>query len=328
MLLIKNARRMMSSNKHVPLLLERLQAVNEACEKKEEIIKIQGEYMQENENRILELENEIRDKDDLIFELNTAVQDQRDRLEGKYGTDNSRITSFDSKLNDSRTSRIKKVNQAEASFHNDDDIDHIEELREDVQKALKQYEILEFQKDDLEDNYKKELQSNKELRSEIANMEEVITDQDNQIKKMREKLLMNNREQKRNEIIDKNKALMQYRLGSKYNETQSELDLSANISKQIIRENYKDGKIGKRDTRTEEVNINEDVIKDVLNQSYQIISSGRKDRSLSPLALRSRKAQNSGGSTTAEGDSHYKAPRSRRFGSIGNNLSHELFFQI
>jgi hypothetical protein len=53
----------MSTNRQIPILIERLQHLSEACIKKEELIKTQGEYMQESENQIYELQLELQEKD-------------------------------------------------------------------------------------------------------------------------------------------------------------------------------------------------------------------------------------------------------------------------
>lgn len=142
------------------------------------------------------------------------------------------------------------------------------------------------------------------------NMEQVITDQNYTIEKLKSDLKQN----KRNEIIDKNMEMMRLNIGSGFNnETQSEIDMSMNISRQFNLQNFKD--------EIEETGlvegIDDDTIIDVLNVSYQVLNSGSKGIQKPPLLSRSRNNKNSG-STTAEDDSQYKSKGNRIFKSIGN----------
>lgn len=173
---------------------------------------------------------------------------------------------------------------------------------------MKEYKIIEKQKDEQEKKYYQQLDTNDELMKEIMNMEQVITDQDEQIKNMRKKLNSKLQDQRRNQTIDRNMELMKLRLVPGYNNvTQSELEMSANISRRINLQNFKGGR--------EKINliedINEDAITDVLNLSYQVLNSGTKGMNPSPLLARSRNGKNSG--STTEDDSHYKSNGNRVF---------------
>ena len=77
--------------RQIPILIERLQHLSEACIKKEELIKTQGEYMQESESQIYELQLELQEKDCLIRELNSTISEQREYLDNKYLGENSQI---------------------------------------------------------------------------------------------------------------------------------------------------------------------------------------------------------------------------------------------
>lgn len=112
----------------LPLLIERLQCLSEACIKKEEMIKTTGEYMQDSENQIYELKEELREKEDLIRQLNFTVSEQREKLDSRY---DASITSFDSK-NDSRIAGRGRNTAGDTSFHNDGDIETIQELNDDI----------------------------------------------------------------------------------------------------------------------------------------------------------------------------------------------------
>jgi len=101
--------------------------------------------MQESENQIFDLKQELAQKDSLIKDLNKTISDQREKLDSKY-LDSSNI-SFDSKLNDSRLASIKGKN-GETSFHNEADLETIKELKDDIGQLLKEYKILEKQKDE------------------------------------------------------------------------------------------------------------------------------------------------------------------------------------
>ena len=105
----KERRRNDEYKEQIPILIERLQHLSEACIKKEELIETQGEYMQQMEGQIYDLQNEMSDKDRLIRELNRTISEQREYLDKQYTHDNSReFGSSDSQLNGSERRLSRK----------------------------------------------------------------------------------------------------------------------------------------------------------------------------------------------------------------------------
>jgi hypothetical protein len=170
-------------------------------------------------------------------------------------------------------------------------------------------------------------------------MEEVITDQDTQIKNMREKLQSQIKEIKTNEIIGKQMNMINSRLNPAYDEVESELNKSANISRQINLENFKDGKIGNRVLKSANKKVDIKALRNALDLSYTIVHpdedkreqsmiedkiAARKrgispfmgSRNLTPLIPRTKEGKNSD-STTAEGESNIKSRRLARLNSTG-----------
>jgi len=226
-------------------------------------------------------------------------------------------------MNDSRVLSRKSKN-GETSFHNEADFETIQELKDDIGQLLNEYKIVEKQKDEFSDKYDQQVKVNKELLNDIANMEIVITDQNNQIKNMREKLKLNFKEQKRNELLVRNfgKLKQSYETSAdeNHNENLNDLNVNANISRQVDLNGFKDDK-GKEEFSYE--HIDEETINDALNLSYQVLNPGLISQDISPLISRSRKKKDSG-STTAEGDSQPKAWGNRVYGSIDDFAKSKL----
>lgn len=237
--------------KQLPILIDRLQHLSEACIKKEELIKTQGEYMQQSESQIYELQVEVREKEILVRELNNTILEQREYLDSKYTNDNSMsMASFDSKMDNSNVRRKKKNYKDDVNTQSEADADTIEGLKEDIKQLLKEYKLIERQKDDTERKYQDVLVRNEDLVNEVMNMEEIITDQDTQIKNMREKLQSQIHEIKTHEIIGKQMNIINSRLNPAFDDFDNELNKSANISRQINLENFKEGRIGNRQPKT------------------------------------------------------------------------------
>jgi chromosome segregation ATPase len=255
---------MMSTNRQIPILIERLQHLSEACIKKEELIKTQGEYMQESENQIYELQLELQEKDWLIRELNTTISEQREYLDNKYLGENSQIdNSWDFSLDNQR---ITSKNKNKLSIIINDDKETIEELREDIKQLLKEYKLIEKQKDEMEEKLTKK---NNELIMELTNMEKVIEDQDIQIMNMRERLQNQMKELAQSQALSKNLNIIQSQFEKNLDVTDTELDRSANISQQINLENFKAGRIGGR-LQNNKNKIDKKALNDVLNLSFQV----------------------------------------------------------
>lgn len=308
----------------LPILIERLQYLSEACIKKEELIKTQGEYMQTSENEIYELQIECRQKDALIRELNKTIIEQRDYLE-KHTHDNSfSAGSFDSKLDASTTSKRRRRNNTHQSqSQRDEDFETIEGLKDDIKQLLKEYKLVERQKDDLETKYHDQCKKNDELVREILNMEKVIEDQDTQIVGMRDKLQSQLKEMTHSQAYVQHINMLKEQLNPALDYTDTDLNKSANISQQIALDNFKAGKIGPRNLKP--ARVSRRALKNALNLSYQIINNegDRKEQSfieekialrkargmspfgvthdLNPLMPRNREANNT--DSTAEGDS-------------------------
>ena len=132
-------------------------------------------------------------------------------------------------------------------------------------------------------------------------------------------------------------------------EFETDLNKSANISRQINLENFKEGRIGPREEKQGKKNkIDKKALKDALNLSYQVIypEGDRKEQSIieeratlrksrgispfgigrevSPLVARNRGGKNSD-STTADNDSKPKPLRLHRLYSNGTELAFYTF---
>jgi chromosome segregation ATPase len=283
--------------------------------------------MQSLENQVYELQNEVREKEQLIRELNNTILEQRDYLDSKYTHDNSQsMNSFDSKSDGSAILKRKRKYKDPSAKQSEEDAETIEGLKEDIKQLLKEYKLMEKQKEDVDVKYDDLLQKNEELARELVNMEQVIEDQDTQIMNMREKLQSQMKEMKHIEVYHKQINMMNNHLGSALDVTDTDLNKSANISQQINLENFKAGRIGGREPKDGKRKIDKKALKDVLNLSYQLINpegdrreqsfieeriSMRKARGMSPfgltrdvspLVMRNKEAKNTD-STTAEGDS-------------------------
>lgn len=152
-------------------------------------------------------------------------------------------------------------------------------------------------------------------------MERIIEDQDTQIANMRDKLQSKLIEDKQQNFIDKQMATLKSNMNLGLDYTETDIDRSANISRQINLENYKAGKIGPREQkRRNRRKVNKMALQDALNLSYQIISQddtrreqsiiedkitmsrGKGMKYLTPLISKNKEGNRSD-STTAEGDS-------------------------
>lgn len=246
----------------------------------------------------------------MVFELSKTVSEQREKLDSKFF--DTSMTSFDSKMNDSRILSRKSKN-GETSFHHEGDVETIEELKDDIGQLLKEYKIVERQKEDYYGKYHKQVDLNTGLMKDISSMEVVITDQNEQIKNMREKLRGQFDEHKRNEILARNIGrLRNLNAGDEtMTEDQRALNASANISKQVDMEDL--NKID-ADRLDYEDHIDEEVINDALNLSYQVLNTGFGTKENQNLISRSRNKKNSG---STEDDSQQRSWGKRIFGSIG-----------
>lgn len=322
-------------------MVERLQNLNEACIKKEELIKTQGEYMQSIESQIYELQSEIRQKDQEVRKLNDTIQEQRDYLENRHSSAQF-LNSFDGKMEKNSGHKRNIRSQGGNSFHNSGDEETIEDLKEDIKQLLKEYKLIEKQKDDLEHKYEDTLQKNDELIREVMNMENIIDDQDAQIRNMREKLQQQEKELKMSQVYQKQMTMINRRFDSGVDSVY-DVNVSNNLSRQINLEDFREA----RDSGKAKFNpnfIDEKAIEDVLNVSYQIINpeGGRKEQSFIEEKLNLRKARgitpfrlfpqlppllprNKGNNTdsTADGDSKTsknKYSKHNRSNSIGKNI--------
>ena len=179
------------------------------------------------------------------------------------------MSSFDSKINLSTTKRKRKASTSENDNTNLEDKEKIEGLEQDITQLLKEYKLIEQQKDDFEQKYEEVCSKNDDLIKDIFNLEKVMEDQDSQIAMMREKLQDKFITDKQKDIMDKHMKEMTN--ASALDFTTTDLDKSTNISRQINLENYKAGKIGTRRIRnTKKVSPKD--LKDALNLSYQIIT--------------------------------------------------------
>ena len=278
--------------------------------------------MQQMENQIYELQNEMSDKDKLIRNLNQTIIEQRDYLEKEYSMDNSQsMSSFDSKVNMSAARRRRKASTKEDyKYKHEEDTETIEGLQQDIKQLLKEYKLIEQQKDDFEQKYEEVLSKNDDLIKDVFNLEKVMEDQDNQISMMREKLQSKFITDKQNDYVNKymDKHMKDINNASALDFTTTDLDKSANISRQINLENFKAGKIGTRRIRNSK-KVDPKDLKDALNLSYQIImqddtkreqsiieekltlSKVKGTKYLTPLIQRQKEGLNTD-STTAEKD--------------------------
>ena len=278
--------------------------------------------MQQMENQIYELQNEMSDKDKLIRNLNQTIIEQRDYLEKEYSMDNSQsMSSFDSKVNMSAAKRRRKASTKEDyKYKHEEDTETIEGLQQDIKQLLKEYKLIEQQKDDFEQKYEEVLSKNDDLIKDVFNLEKVMEDQDNQISMMREKLQSKFITDKQNDYVNKymDKHMKDINNASALDFTTTDLDKSANISRQINLENFKAGKIGTRRIRNSK-KVDPKDLKDALNLSYQIImqddtkreqsiieekltlSKVKGTKYLTPLIQRQKEGLNTD-STTAEKD--------------------------
>ena len=330
----------------LPILIERLQYLSEAWIKKEELIKTQGEYMQSSESQIYELQMELRQKDLLIRELNKTIIEQRDYLEKNTYDNSDSVTSFDSKLDGSTTSkrRRRRGDKNSAQSQREEDLETIDGLKDDIKQLLKEYKLIEKQKDDIDGKYQDLCKKNEDLVREILNMEQVIEDQDQQIMSMREKLQNQLKEITHNNVFQKNLYMMNNQLNPALDYTETDLNKSANISQQITLENFKAGRIGPREPKNKKKKVDRKALKDALNLSYQIINPEgerreqsmiedrivlRKSRGISPFgvshgmnALVNRnKEGNNTDSTTAEGNSKGNESNNK---FLGRNRLHSI----
>ena len=122
-----------------------------------------------------------------------------------------------------------------------------------------------------------------------------------------------------------------------FDDFDNELNKSANISRQINLENFKEGRIGNRMPKSSKKTIDRKALRDALNLSYQIVHpdedrreqsiiedkiAARKrgispfvgGRNLVPLIPRTKEGKNSD-STTAEEESNIKSRRLARLNS-------------
>lgn len=285
--------------------------------------------MQSSESQIYELQTELREKEQLIRELNKTILEQRDYLDSKNTHDNSQsMNSFDSRLGSSTATRRKR-NYKDSSPENEqenEDAETIEGLKEDIRQLLNEYRLLEKQKEASDNKCEELLQKNDDMIKEIMNMEHVIEDQDTQIINMREKLQNQLKALHQNKAYEKQLDYMKSNLNPALDITETDLNKSANISQQINLENFKAGKIGNRDTKKNKKKFDKKALNDVLNLSYQLINpeGDRREQSiieermcmrkargqspfsrvseLVPLNARNRPGNNTG-STSAEDDS-------------------------
>lgn len=330
----------------LPILIERLQYLSEACIKKEELIKTQGEYMQSSESQIYELQLELRQKDMLIRELNKTIVEQRDYLEKNTYDNSESITSFDSKLDGSTVSkrRRRRNDKNQVQSQREEDLETIDNLRDDIKQLLKEYKLIEKQKDDLDGKYQDSCKKNEELIREILNMEQVIEDQDNQIMTMREKLQIQMKEITHSNALRNNLYMMKDQLNPALDYTETDLNKSANISQQITLENFKAGKIGPREPKNKKKKVDRKALNNALNLSYQIMNPEgerreqsmiedrivlRKSRGISPFGvahgmnplINRNKEGNNTDSTTAEGNSKGNESN-KKF--LGRNRIHSI----
>mmetsp|Transcript_3371 Transcript_3371/g.3109 ORF Transcript_3371/g.3109 Transcript_3371/m.3109 type:complete len:137 (+) Transcript_3371:787-1197(+) len=136
-------------------------------------------------------------------------------------------------------------------------------------------------------------------------MEVVITDQNDQIRNMRDKLKTNFKQQKRNEILVRNIGKLKESLDISADENHNENTSSLNINTNILKQgNLAELKQGKKEDSYE--HIDEETINDALNLSYQVLDPGLMSQDLPQLISRSRKNKDSS-STAAEGESQSKS---------------------
>ena len=320
--------------KQLPILIERLQHLSEACIKKEELIKTQGEYMQQSEGQIYELQIEVQQKEVLIRELNSTISDQREYLDSKYTNDNSQfMNSFDSRIDGSYVKNKSKHKDGSADQERED-AETIESLNQDIVQLLKDYKTLEKQKDYFESRFDEASQKNEDFSKELLNMDKIIEDQDTTIQNMREEMRSQFKDLKVSQAYGKQLNMIQNQLGANLDETENDLNKSANISQQINLENFKAGRIGARDIKTGKTKVDKKALEDVLNLSYQLINiegdrkeqsmiedrmTMRMQRGISPFGFNKNKSTlipkskegNKTDSTAAEGES--KGIGSRQF---------------
>lgn len=131
--------------------------------------------------------------------------------------------------------------------------------------------MIEKQKESVDTKYEVLCKKNEELIREILNMEQVIEDQDQQIANLREKFHIHMKEITRNNAVQKHIKMMDGQLNSEFDRTDTDLNKSANISQQIILENYKAGRIGPREPKGKK-KVDKKALKKALNLSYTIIN--------------------------------------------------------
>lgn len=136
----------------LPILIERLQHLSEACIKKEELIETQGEYMQQMESQIYELQTELSNKDRLIRDLNKTVLEQREYIDKQHTYDNS-MSMSDNSRNEGRGSTRKLSTKEDYKQQHKEDNETIDGLKDDIKQLLKEYKLIEKQKDDIENKY-------------------------------------------------------------------------------------------------------------------------------------------------------------------------------
>ena len=226
--------------------------------------------MQSSENQIFELQTELMKKDVLVRELNTTIAEQREYIEKNTFDYSQSLSTIDSRFDGSSQSKQKRRAGGKYSDQKED-FETIENLKDDIKQLLKEYKLIEKQKESVDTKYEDLWKKNEELIREILNMEQVIEDQDHQIVSLRDKLYSQMKEITHNNAVQKHINMMNGQLNSEFDNTETDLNKSANISQQIILENYKAGRIGPRDCKTKK-KVDTKALKKALNLSYQIIN--------------------------------------------------------
>ena len=191
-------------------------------------------------------------------------------------------------LNERENKEIKLI----LKVNREEDLETIENLKDDIKQLLKEYKLIEKQKDNLDSKYKETWRRNDELIREILNMEQVIEDQDNQISNLKEKFHFQMKEITHNHIIKRHIDMMKDNLNPALDWTETDLNISSNISQQITLENFKAGKIGPRDSMLKK-KVNHKALKKALNLSFQIINpeGDRLEQSIIEEKIALRKAR-------------------------------------
>ena len=176
-------------NEQIPILLEKIKTLNATGQKRDELIKTQDNCIQKMEKQILDLQGEMNDKEMMMRKMNLTIMEQKNYiLQGENQNDDG--DSLASGLTPSAVWRIKNNCGTihDYKMQHEDDLETIEDLKNDIGHILREYENVEKQRDDFEIKYEEICTKNHELIEEINSLESVMEDQDSQISMMRERL--------------------------------------------------------------------------------------------------------------------------------------------